>query len=116
MGGALLGGSKPTCALVKVAPNPPPSASGTPRDIPNPIHGFAGPNGRRIRSLAAGLSFSTYVCPARSRVGPIHPDPRHFFLSDRDENPGIDCSREGGPAPRSSGSKSKKKACFSTRR
>ena len=111
----MLGGNQPTCALVKVAPNPPPSASGTPGDIPDPIPGFGGPNGRRIRSLAAGLSFSTYVCPARSRLGGIYPDPGHLFLSDLDKNLGTGSSREGGPAPRSSGSKSKKKACFSTK-
>ena len=106
----MLGGNQWTSALVKVAPNPPPSAPGTPGDIPDPIHGFGGPNGRRIRSLAAGLSFSTYVCPARSRLGLSFPELSHFFLADCAENPGIDCSREGGPAPRSSGSKSKKKS------
>jgi hypothetical protein len=68
-GGDLLGGNQWTSAPVKVAPNPPPSASGTPGDIPDPINGFGGPNGRRIRSLAAGLGVSTYVCPAPGPAG-----------------------------------------------
>ena len=54
----MLGGRRPTSAPVKVAPNPPPSAPGTPGDIPDPIPGFGGPNGRRVRSLAAGLGVS----------------------------------------------------------
>ena len=41
-----------------------------------------------------------------ARPGPgwgwIYPDPRHLFLSDLDKNPGIDSSRDGGPAPSSS--------------